>query len=157
MTVSAKFDHDAETVFKVLTDPGFLVERNLAIGEISAEYDKEEEGEEITLLAVRKVRRALPGVLAKVFDPVNIMDMTETWYADGDGWSGDWSLGVRGQPVTVTGHFELVPSGSGCQYSVSHKAKAKIPLLGGKIEKYILGQTSDGAIDELEYLRKHLA
>ena len=157
MTVSAKFDHDAETVFKLLTDPDFLTERNLAIGEISAEYEKEEDGEEITLIAVRKVRRALPGVLAKVFDPVNIMDMTETWYADGDGWSGDWSLEVRGQPVTVTGHFELVPSGSGCHYSVSHKAKAKIPLLGGKIEKYILGQTSDGATDELEYLRKHLA
>lgn len=157
MTVSAKFDHNVEAVFNALTDPEFLVERNLAIGEISAEYEKEEDGEETTLVAVRKVSRALPGVLAKMFDPVNIMDMTERWVADGDGWSGDWSLDIRGQPVTVTGHFELVPSGTGCQYSVSHKAKAKIPLLSGKIEKYILGQTSDGATDELEYLRKYLA
>ena len=82
-------------------------------------------------------------MLAKVFDPVNIMDMTETWYADGEGWTGDWSLGIRGQPVTVTGHFDLVPSGAGCQYSVSHKAKCENPFrLGGQIEKYILGQTT---------------
>ena len=156
MTVNAKFDHNVEAVFKALTDPEFLVERNLAIGEISAEYDKEENGEETTLQAVREVRRALPGMLAKLFDPVNVMDLTEKWHADGEGWTGDWSLEIRGQPVTVTGHFELMPAGAGCQYSVSHKAQAKIPFLSGQIEKYILGQTSNGANDELEYLREHL-
>ena len=157
MTVKVKFDHNIETVFNALTDPEFLVERNLSIGEISAEYDKEENAEETSLQAVREVRRALPGMLAKLFDPVNIMDMTEKWYADGEGWTGDWLLEIRGQPVTVTGHFDLVPSGAGCQYSVSHKASAKIPFVSGQIEKYILGQTRDGAYDELEYLRKHLA
>lgn len=156
MTVKAKFDHNVEAVFKALTDPEYLVERNLAIGEISAQYEKEEDGEATTLQGVREVRRALPGMLAKLFDPVNIMDMTETWYADGDGWTGDWLLDIRDQPVTVTGHFELVPSGAGCQYSVSHKAQAKIPFLSGQIEKYILGQTSDGATDELAYLREYL-
>jgi hypothetical protein len=57
MTVNAKFDHSVEAVFKALTDPEFLIKRNLSIGEISAEYDKEEDGEETTLHAVRKARR----------------------------------------------------------------------------------------------------
>ena len=37
-----------------------------------------------------------------------------------------------------------------------NSAKAKVPLLGRAIEKYILSQTSDGASDELSYLRDYL-
>ena len=111
-TVQASFDHDVEAVFKALTDPEFLVDRNLAIGEISAEYNKKEDEGTTTLHAVRQVRRTLPGVLAKLFDPVNVMDMTENWQADGDGWSGDWTLDICDQPVIITGQFNLVPPAS---------------------------------------------
>ena len=156
MTVQASFDHNVEAVYKALTDPEFLVDRNLAIGEISAEYNKKEDKGSTTIHAVREVRRTLPGVLAKLFDPVNVMDMTEKWQADGDCWSGDWTLDIRDQPVTITGQFNLVPTSTGCQYSVTHKASAKIPFLSGQIEKFILGQTSNGANDELEYLREYL-
>ena len=40
-------------------------------------------------------------ILAALFDPVNVMDMTETWQADGDGWRGEWIMTVRGQPVII--------------------------------------------------------
>ena len=84
------------------------------------------------------------------------MDMTEEWQANGDGWSGDWSMAVRGQPVTILGHFELTPTSDGCRYSVSHRARAKVALIGSQVEKFILGQTIRGAEDELEYLRGYL-
>ena len=66
-------------------------------------------------------------------------------------------MDVRGQPITISASFELVPTKSGCRYSVTHRVKAKIPLVGKQIEKYILSQTSDGATDELTYLRDHLS
>jgi hypothetical protein len=156
MTVHFEFEHDAQAIYKSLTDPNFLTDRNLALGEISAEYDVQKDKKLLTINAVREVRRELPGVLAGLFDPVNVMDMTEKWQADGEGWSGDWTMEVRGQPVTLFGRFELAPTGSGCCYSVSHRASVKIPFLAGKIEKFILGQTVQGADDELEYLRNHL-
>jgi hypothetical protein len=156
MTIHTDFEHGVEAVHKAMTDPEFLVDRNLALGEISAEYDVAEEGTGTTLTAVREVRRILPGVLAKLFDPISVMDVTENWQAKGDGWAGEWKLDVREQPVSVTGLFELVPTSTGCKYSVSHRAKAKIPFMSGQIEKYILGQTTKGATDELEYLRNFL-
>ncbi|MDH3788437.1 MAG: DUF2505 domain-containing protein [Xanthomonadales bacterium] len=156
MTIRTDFEQDAKAVFKAMTDPEFLTDRNLALGEISSEYEVSEGGDRTTLTAVREVRRELPGVLAKLFDPVSVMDITENWQAQGDGWTGEWYLQVREQPVTVTGQFQLVPSETGCSYSVTHRVRAKVPFVSGQIEKYVRTQTAKGANDELEYLRKYL-
>lgn len=156
MTIHTEFEHDAKAVFRAMTDPEFLVDRNLALGEISAEYDVSRDKENTTVTAVREVRRELPGLLAKLFDPVNVMDLTENWHPEGDGWVGEWKLKVREQPVTVTGTFELTSTESGCAYSVSHKVKARVPLVSGQVQKYVMSQTTKGAADELEYLKNYL-
>ena len=156
MAVSYEFEHDVQSVYEALTDPQFLVDRCLALGELSAECDVEE-GEESTVVNLtREVSRDLPSILARVFDSVQLMDMREDWCPDGEGWRGSWKMEVRGQPVTITASFELQPAAKGCRYSVSHSVKAKIPLVGGRLEKYILGQTADGASDELAYVGDYL-
>jgi len=157
MTVSFEFDHDVETVYETLTEPQFLVDRCLALGELSAECDVEEDDNYTTVNLVREISRDLPRIMAKLFDPVQVMDMQERWQAQGDAWRGDWTMDVRGQPVAISASFELVPTNSGCRYSVTHRVKAKIPLVGKQVEKYILGQSSDGATDELTYLRDYLS
>jgi hypothetical protein len=156
MSVNYDFVQDAESVYELLTDPQFLVDRCIALDELSAECDIEEHGEEIVISLTREVQRDLPKVLAKLFDPVQIMDMTERWQPDGDGWSGDWSIEVRGKPVTINAKFKLAATADGCRYSVSHRVKANIPLVGGRVEKYVLGQTGEGARAELDYLRNYL-
>jgi hypothetical protein len=83
--------------------------------------------------------------------------MVERWTADGKSRRGSYRLTVEGQPVTVSADLELVPGARGhCTYRVMHHAKAKIPLLGGRIEAFILEQTADGARAELEHLARHL-
>lgn len=156
MTVSSDFNHNVQAVFKALTDPKYLVDRSLALGELCADCEVSEDEKRATITMVREVRRELPGVLAKLFDPVNVMDMTEEWQANADGWSGNWTMTVRGQPVTIQGRFELAPTSDGCRYSVSHRARAKVPMIGEQVKKFILGQTTRGAEDELEYLRNYL-
>ena len=156
MTVHAEFEHDVQAVHDALTAPQFLVDRSQALGELCAECDVEDNEEFTTISMVREVGRALPGVLARLFDPVHVMDMTEKWQPDGEGWRGNWTMAVRGQPVTILGSFELVPTNGGCRYSVSHQARAKISFVGSQVQKFILGQTIKGANDELEYLRDYL-
>lgn len=156
MSVSYEFDHDVQTVYETLTEPQFLVDRCLALGELSAECEVEEDEETTVVTLVREVSRDLPRVLAKLFDAVQVTDMVETWRPDGEGWRGTWELDVRGQPVTVTARFQLEPTSTGSRYTVSHSVKAKIPLVGKQVEKYILGQTASGARDELAYLRDYL-
>lgn len=156
MPVDFPLKHDIQRVYETLTDPEFLVDRCLALGELSAECEVEEDGEATVITLVREIQRDLPRLLVKLFDAVQVMDMTETWTPHGDGWRGSWEMKVRGQPVTVGADFELVPSAGGCRYRVSHRASAKIPLAGKAVEKYILGETTGGARDELTYLSRYL-
>ena len=156
MTVRFNYEYDIDTVFELLTEPQFLVDRSLAIGELSAECECEEEDELTVLKLVREVERDLPSILAKIFDPVQVLDMTETWQVDGDGWAGHWIIDVRGQPVTIRGDFDLTPTASGCCYRVTHSVKAKVLLVGKQVEKYILSQTVDGATQELQYTADYL-
>jgi len=156
MPVAFDFEHDVQTVYETLTDPQFLVDRCLALGELSAACDIEERGKRVILTLEREIERDLPRALAKVFSPVQKMHMTEEWEPCKGGWRGQWEMQVQGQPVTISARFELTATRNGSRYSVSHSAKAKVPLLGRAIEKYILSQTSDGASDELSYLRDYL-
>ena len=156
MAVQFDYDSDVQSVYEILTEPQYLVDRSLALGELSAECEAEEADGITTVSLMREVSRDLPRVLSKLFDSVQLMDMTETWREKGDGYAGEWEILIRGQPVAITARFELVPTRSGCRYSVTHKAKAKIPLVGKQVEKYILSQTADGARQELEYLRDYL-
>lgn len=66
MTIRTDFEQDAKAVFKAMTDPEFLTDRNLALGEISSEYEVSEGGDRTTLTAVREVRRELPGGAGQV-------------------------------------------------------------------------------------------
>jgi hypothetical protein len=156
MPTKFEFNHEAQLVYETLTDPEFLVDRCLALGELSAECEVEEGDDGTTINLVREVERDLPRILAKLFDSIQLMDMSEQWHSDGETWHGDWTINIRGQPVTITARFELSPTDRGCCYSVTHRVKARIPLVGKQVEKYILGQTANGASDELEYLRDHL-
>jgi Protein of unknown function (DUF2505) len=61
-----------------------------------------------------------------------------------------------GQPVKMNAEFELVPSGKGCIYRIAHKCKASIPLIGGTIEKFALGQVEEGCANEFAYMVSYL-
>ena len=157
MAVHYEFEHDVESVFNLLTDPQFLVDRCLELGELEASCDVEEQDDVTVVNLTRKLQRDLPGFLAKIFDPVQTMKMSEQWQPDGDGgWGGEYTVDVEGQPVSIGAKFELYPTDAGCCYSVEHRARAKIPLLGGRIEKYIKGQAEEGCVLELDYLQEQL-
>ena len=156
MTVKIDLKHDAKTVFETLTDPQFLVDRSMAMGELDAECEVEEQKGVTTVKMVREIERDLPKLLARLFGSVQTTEFTEQWRKDKKGWRGNWTLTVRGQPVTVQAEFSLEPIAGGCRDSVTHSAKARIPVVGGQVEKFILSQSQDGAKDELAYLKDYL-
>lgn len=156
MSLSFEFDQDVDTVYNLLTDPDFLVERSTALGESNAECEVEEYDDETVVKMTREVTRDLPSVLAKMFNPSQTMNMVETWRRDGDDWEGEYTIDIVGQPVTMTAKFSLKAKGSGSVYQIKHGCKAKIPLVGGKVEKFILSQAVDGSKDELDYAKEHL-
>ncbi|WP_373089000.1 DUF2505 domain-containing protein [Zhongshania sp.] len=156
MAVRCQFDRSIDEVWALLCDPDFRVERSIALGELSAECDVEERGEQVTVKMSREVVRELPSVLARVFNSQQSLVFVETWQHKDGGWEGKMSIEIKKQPVQLGATMSLLPTASGCEYIVSHHCKAKIPLVGGKVEKYVLSQTDDGALDELNYLKAKL-
>jgi hypothetical protein len=158
MSMHYEYEHDAQSIFELLTDPDFLVNRCLELGELEASCEVEENGDETVVSLTRIVERDLPRVLAKVFDPVQTIRMKETWVPDGpDAYKGNYVFEVVGQPVTVKATFELYSTDDGCCYAINHTVKARVPLIGGQVEKFILGQVADGCLAEMEYVEQQLA
>jgi len=156
MTARYLFKADANTVFDKLTDPDFLMQRCVAMGEKNIQCDVESEGRKTRVILARTIQRDLPAMLAKLFGAENRMVMTEHWESVGSSWMGHYHVEVEGQPVTLSAKFKLKPAASGCEYSIDYQAKAKIPLVGGKVEDFILSQTEAGMRKEMDYLQKLL-
>ncbi len=156
MTLKFNFDNSVDEVVTLLTDPDFLVERNTALGDLECHCEVDEYDDEYVVNISRKMPVELSPFLAKIFDPVQSMTMEEVWSRAGDGWSGKYILHITGQPITVTADFSVTPDGKGAQYKIAHGCKARIPLVGSKIEKTVLSQTTDGARKELEYAKERL-
>lgn len=150
------FDQDVDTVFALLTDPQFLVDRSLALGELEADCEVEEDDDSATVTMTREVKRDLPAFLAKLFNPVQTVQMHEQWERRDSGFSGHYRLTVDGQPVIINADFSLKPSAKGCAYSIDFRCSAKIPLIGRKVEQFIVEQAKDGVAKEMAYTRQHL-
>lgn len=145
-------NHSAENVFDLFCDPDFLVERSMAIGELSADAEVAEDEDGVIYVTMRReVTRELPSVLSKLFNSKQVLDVEEKWYQDGDDFVGHSDYDVQGQPVKVSADMRISPNGSGCLYTVNFKVKADIPLVRGKVEKFIKSNCIDGAEQELKF------
>lgn len=157
MSVQFTFEQDVDTVFDTVTQTAFLIQRSIEQGEPEPTCHIEQHSDGIVINLRRTVTRELPAFLSKIFDSTQTINMTETWKKDGQGWSGQSIADIEGQPVEVNAKFSLMPSAEGAVYSITHTAKAKVPLVGGKIEKYILSNVDDEVIKELEYVQQMLS
>lgn len=155
--MKAQFKASPERVYALLTDAQFLVDRCLAVGELEVDCDIEEHDDLTEIKLSRLVSRDLPGFISKLFDSRQTLKMREEWQQDSDdSWSGSYVINVQNQPVTITADFQLCSADDGCCYTIEHKVKSKVPLIGGRISKYILAETRRGCAAELEYLREQL-
>ena len=153
-----EFDCAVEDVFELLTDPDFIVERSLALGDLESRCKVKRRGEVTVLVSDRKVRRDIPAFLARIFDPVQSIQVTDTWRPNDDdsGWLCIQEVDIKGQPVSVSAEIELFATDAGCCYQVEPSATARVPLIGGRIEKFSVSQALDGYRADMDYLARAL-
>ena len=154
--VDKKYAATPEAVFALLTNAKWLEQRCLDLGELSASVKAKKTAKGAQLTMVRRIRRDLPSLVAKVLKAETDMTIEEQWTHDGDGYAGSLTIELAGQPVKLSGEFTLKAAGKGSVYSIRHAAKCGVPLIGGAVEKFALGQVEAGCADELEYLVGHL-
>lgn len=148
------FNCAVEQVYELLTDPDFIVERSLALGDLESRCSVAERGDSTVVVSDRKVRRDIPAFLARIFDPVQAIRMTETWRPNDDdsGWVCHQEVEIKGQPIKVHADIELFATEEGCCYQAEHGATARVPLLGSRIEKFAVSQALEGCEADMDYL-----
>ena len=158
MTITHHFNQDADDVFAAMTNAELLKQRCTDLGEKNIQCSVEENGRKTAVSLSRTVKRDLPKVLAAMFSAENTIRMKEQWETIGSTYMGSYAAEVVGQPVALSAKFKLKPSAEGgCDYTIDYQCKASIPLVGKKIEAFIISQTAGGLEQEINWLKKHLS
>lgn len=144
-------------VFEMLSDPAFLRAKLEALGHRDIEVvecDATADGG-ARIVTRRTVPLDVPGVLRKVINPANTVVQTDQWGpAHDDGTrDGTWEVDAKGVPVAIRGTMRLVVTPGGCTEPIEGTAKSSVPLVGGKLEKFIGDNTLGTLAREYEFAR----
>ena len=151
-----KFSAPADKVFALLTDPKWLEARCLALGELSASCKTKKSAGGVTVTMKRRVHRELNAVISRVLNPDSDVELEEHWTVEKDRREGTYEMQIIGKPITVTAEFEVAAEGKGCVYRIEHHAKVRVPIIGGVVERFIMGEAEQSCTDELDYLAHYL-
>jgi hypothetical protein len=143
--VASEFTYDADpaTVFRMLSDKSFQERKLSQSGALSWSVTVSapaSEGGETTISSVRGMPTdRVPDAFRSMAGSEIRIEQTERWgpaAADGSR-SGTLEVQVGGAPVRLTGTLSLSAAGAGTVEAISGELKARVPLLGGKIEKAV--------------------
>lgn len=158
LKVTQQFDASAAEVFALFNDPDFIKGRLDDSGALDPEVVQVESTDGGVTIVTRQAIPAsvLPSMVASMIQGDPSTERTETWRADGDGYSADFAVTVQGAPASLKGTMALTNVGSGSMLNVVGSAAVPIPIFGAKIEGVIAKQIADLLASEEAYLKARL-
>jgi len=141
-TCAVRYDAPLAEVYAMLTDPAFRAHAMSAQQARSCEVTVD--GDTIAIDAVTP-NTDIPGFARAFAGETTRSITTEAWR---DGNVADFTVETPGKPSSISGVRRLVPDGDGTLDTFEAEAKAKLPLIGGKIENLIAGQFKSGTAKE---------
>jgi len=157
--VTQQYDAPAADVFALFNDRDFIQTRLEDSGALDPQVmavDNTEDG--VTIVTRQSIPASvLPSMVASMIQGDPATERTETWKVDGDGYTADFLLTVKGAPATIKGTMALTNAGAGSTLTVVGSAAVPIPLFGSKIEGVIAKQISELMASEETYTRARLA
>lgn len=159
LAATEEFPAQPAQVFALFTDADFLAGRMNASGGLEPTVvTLEATSDAATIVTQQSIPAdSLPSVVSSMLGGDPVTERTENWRADGDGYTADWTLTVKGAPASVKGTMTLAPSGAGSVLTVDGTANVPIPMFGAKLESTIVEQISAVLAAEGEYTRSRLA
>lgn len=140
MQIDAAMSYNAapDAVFAVIVDPRFQDAKCVATGALSHSVDVAEDGPRVVVTTERQLPAdGLPDFLRPyVKDGIRIRERLSWAPPTSNGERvADLAIEFLGQPMTLRGTRTLRPDGVGSAEVVTAELTAKLPLLGGMIEK----------------------
>jgi hypothetical protein len=127
-----------EEVFAVLSDVKFQEAKCAATAAIKHSADVKTVGDHTVITTERVLPSdGLPDFAKSMVGPTLKVTETQDWgpASSGGGRRGTVDMTVAGAPIALQGTLMLAPGGGGTVETIEAELKAKVPLIGGKIEK----------------------
>ena len=153
------FDASTRAVFELMTNADFLTRRCEALGEINVKVavDRHPDTDTVEIRINRDVKRNLPSFARRIFKAVNHVEEIQTWKVTGDTMSCTTQIDVIGtKAVKICEHWELTPDSGRCTLSHQVMVTASYPLIGKRIEKFVIGQTESSIREQVEFAKREL-
>ncbi|WP_265447661.1 DUF2505 domain-containing protein [Flexivirga meconopsidis] len=154
------YDAPADTVFAMLLDPKFQQAKCEATGALSSKVDVRTEPPIEVIETHREMSTAgLPDNVAKlVGKSLKIIEIQLWGKPAGDGArTADLDVSLGGLPVNFVGKITMTPAGETTGLHLVGDLKARIPLVGGRVESAAAPAISNGVRIEAETGAKYLA
>jgi hypothetical protein len=153
------YDGSVEEVFAMLTDEEFVLAKYTELGHRDIQLlHCGPHGDGVRVQTKREVPQEVPGYAKKFVPDKNIVTQTEDWGPDRDGVrETQWSIDIHGAPGDIRGTARLSSDGDGCRNVIDGKVKAGVPIVGGKLEKFVGGTIVESLTAEHEFGQRWLA
>lgn len=157
-SVRHHFAEDVERMFALVTDPDFLRRRAEALGEKEVQVAVDREGGQLRIQITREVEQNLPSFMKKIFSGRQRLVDRQAWTSEGGARISDWTVQLGdGKRIQLRGRLTLAPGAAGgCDYTETFSASASIPLVGGRVEKFVLGETESSIRKQIDFTRQEL-
>jgi uncharacterized protein YndB with AHSA1/START domain len=129
------YDASADDVYAMLTDPAFRQRSVDAMGVLSADISVEPSGAGAHVLIDQvQPTEGVPAFAKKIAGDTTRAIQTEEW---SDSRHATLSVQTPGKPTSIDGSLTLAESGGTTTETFEGEVKAKVPLIGGKLEKLV--------------------
>lgn len=145
-----------EEVFATLTSPDWPARKAAELGDGSAVVEREERPDGgVRMVVSRELPSGVPGFLERFLPADGRVVQTDDWGpAAGGERHGRWSVSIPGAPASLGGTLRLAPTGTGSRYTISGEVTVKVPLIGGRAERFIGDMVVKLADKEAELLAR---
>jgi hypothetical protein len=145
---------DVEEVFGVLSSELWASQLQAALNDGSTLIRRVVGTDGAVDLVMSRRTESLPGFVAK-FAPDDLMIVTsDSWGALVDGVREcSWTAEIPGTPVRIRGTQRIEPISGGARHLTSGEVVVPVPLVGGRIEKFIVEQIDRIAHEEADLVR----
>ena len=145
---------DVETLFALLSGPEWAVHVATHLQDGCVLVRRSEGSDGSVELVMSRQADPLPGFVAKLAPADVVIVTTDRWGPAVDGARDcAWTAEIPGPPVRIRGTQRIEPCAAGSRHLTSAEVTVSVPLVGGKIESFIVEQIQRIAKAEEEVVR----
>lgn len=150
---------DPATVYAMVTDQDYVVEKNERTGGQNVSATVTTDGDDVEIVVNRDLPAEVPGYAKKFVGEKISTVQTDHWSgANADGtYDGTMDVTFGKAPMAVKGTFRISADGDGSILDVNAEAKANVPFVSGKLEGVVVEQFQRAVRKEEEVANEWLA